>query len=82
MEHPWKIENTVVPIIVFFILLGLSLVLRGKGKYNYYALKRGWILLSIACVFFYFGLDDDNDYLRIFHGMWHTFGNLASFYLW
>ena len=27
------------------------------------------------------GLDDDNDYLRIFHGMWHCFGSVAIFYI-
>ena len=38
-------------------------------------------LMCISLIFFYKGLDDLNDYLRIWHGLWHVFIGLTSFYL-
>ena len=80
-EHPWKLENTLVPVVLFLILLLLSVTLRGPGKYRSSQLKRGGIFLLIAFYCFGKGLDDDNDYLRIFHGCWHMFGSIAIFYI-
>jgi hypothetical protein len=82
VKHPWDLENTFVPIIVAFAVLTYSLATKGKGIYNMYYLKRGGTYLGIAIFFFILGLDDENDYLRIYHGLWHTFGSIASFYLW
>jgi len=38
-------------------------------------------LTAIALVFFVFGLDEDHDWLRLNHGLWHLFIGLASYYL-
>jgi hypothetical protein len=45
-------------------------------------LKYGLNLLIPAIYFFIKGLDDENDYLRINHGMWHLFIGIAFFYLY
>lgn len=38
--------------------------------------------MVIAFLFFYKGLDDHNDYLRFYHGLWHLFVGIFSFYVW
>ena len=38
------------------------------------------MILAFYC--FYHGLDDFKDYLRFYHGMWHTFVAIFSFYMW
>ena len=35
-----------------------------------------------AFYFFYRGLDDYNDYLRFYHGMWHLFISFFAFWMW
>ena len=37
--------------------------------------------MVISLIFFYKGLDDLNDYLRIWHSLWHVFIGLTSFHL-
>lgn len=81
-DHFWKIENTVFPIIICLICLILNYILSGVPKVNKEMLYRGFFFLSIAVVMFVFGLDDDNDYLRIYHSLWHFFIGIATFYLW
>ena len=36
--------------------------------------------MIISLFFFYKGLDDLNDYLRIWHALWHFFIGITSFY--
>ena len=36
--------------------------------------------MLISLFFFYKGLDDLNDYLRIWHALWHFFVGITSFY--
>ncbi len=40
---------------------------------------KGVAFLILSLVFFARGLDEDHDYLRISHGLWHCFG-ATSFY--
>jgi predicted membrane channel-forming protein YqfA (hemolysin III family) len=42
----------------------------------------GLTLGTIALVFFVRGLDEDNDYLRINHGLWHFFVGLAIYFVY
>jgi hypothetical protein len=81
-NHPWKLENTVIPIMVFFLALIFKTIFIRRPRYNSYYIKRGSIMLFIAICFFVKGLDEYTDYLRISHGMWHCFVQLSSFYLW
>lgn len=38
--------------------------------------------LMTALFFFYLGLDEKNDPYRMYHGMWHVLGGLASLRMW
>jgi hypothetical protein len=41
----------------------------------------GFILAVVAFYFFKQGLDEDNDYLRLNHGMWHLLIGLSSYFV-
>jgi hypothetical protein len=56
------------------------LFLYGKPKYNKSTIKKAGIFMIISLFFFYKGLDDLNDYLRIWHAFWHFFIGITSFY--
>lgn len=67
---PWRLSHTVVPIAVFAApLLVWRPRLGGAG--------RAWTLamigsLAVAVLAFAKGLDDERDYLRMWHGLWHV----------
>ena len=42
----------------------------------------GTIIMSFAVFSFWKALDEFHDYLRIWHGLWHVFVSISSFYLW
>ncbi len=79
-SHPWHLENTVVPILLYLGLFVAKILFVRKPRYNLYYLKRGIGLLGIAVFCFVKGLDDLNDYLRIWHGCWHMFGSISLFF--
>ena len=43
---------------------------------------KGCLIMAVGIIGFAKGLDDENDYLRLWHGLWHCFGSVAYFYLW
>lgn len=81
-NHPWKLENTYVPILVFVIIFLLTVALGRRPRFNSYYVKRGLACLAVAVCCFIKGLDEFSDYLRIYHGLWHCFIGFGSFFLW
>lgn len=81
-SHPWELQNTIVPILIYFGLLLIKIAVYGGSRLNSYYSLRGGALLGIGVLCFSKGLDDRNDYLRIWHGLWHCSTGIASFYLW
>jgi hypothetical protein len=81
-NNAWKIENTIIPIILFVIAFILKVTFIRRPRYNPYFIKRGVGMLLIAICFFSKGLNEREDYLRIHHGMWHCFVGISSFFLW
>ena len=81
-NHPWKLENTTTPILIFVGVLCLKLVFVRKSRLNKYYFGRGVSIMTFAVYFFIRGLDDKNDFLRLNHGLWHCCCGLSSFYLW
>ncbi len=41
----------------------------------------GMFFMTVAMFFFVRGLDDENDYLRYNHGLWHLFVGFAFYFL-
>lgn len=81
-NHPWLLENTYIPILLFVLLFLLTVIFGRRPRFNLYYLKRGVAMLAIAVCCFIKGLDEHSDYLRFYHGMWHCFIGFGSFFLW
>lgn len=72
-----------MPIFLYLIVAIFIIVKRQrKPNLNYKMFVKGTSIMCIAFFFFKLGLDDNNDYLRIYHGMWHLTVGFASFYNW
>ncbi|OMJ83398.1 hypothetical protein SteCoe_15663 [Stentor coeruleus] len=81
-KHPWDLENTIIPVALYlFILIGKVLFIR-KPRLNHKYFVRAWSIMVFGFICFYKGLDDANDYLRIWHGIWHFCGSAALFYFY
>jgi len=80
---PWDIWYTLVPILMFLFMWFIwALVRKTKSKYNKKMLTTGTILFGLGIIGFFKGLQDDQDYLRMWHGAWHLFVGIGSFYIW
>ena len=70
-----------MPSSIFLIWFFVRIIKYGLPKYNKDALKYGSCFFIIAIICFIKGTDDENDYLRIFHGLWHCFISISFFYI-
>jgi hypothetical protein len=82
IKDPWDLFNTLFPIIVHASLLFHDYYKHGIPKYNRKIMLRGVSILIIAISMFIRGLDDETDYLRIYHSIWHVTIGISTFYLW
>ena len=82
----WDVNYSVLPIITTVCLTLLIKFLfidrKEAPNYNPLMLKRGGIFMLAAFVSFYVALDEFKDYLRICHGLWHSFAGIGVFHLW
>lgn len=81
-ENPWDLFNTIFPIIVFGLIVLYDYYRNGIPKYNTHSIRKGASILIVAIAMFVKGLDDQNDYLRIAHSLWHVTIGINMFYLW
>lgn len=79
-DAPWKIHNTVIPILLYFVLLVVKTVIC-RPRLNMAYFKPGMTLLLLGCICFYKGLDDKTDYLRLWHGCWHLLAGSSTFFI-
>ena len=77
---PWELINTILPLIIDFSFAFFLMIRYGKPSFNKSTLQKSCLFMLISLIFFYKGLDDLNDYLRIWHALWHFFVGLTSFY--
>ena len=82
---PWDLRFTVGPIalqVAIFILKRIFVDKCTLPPVDPYMAKRAATLQGIAFIFFYLGLDEHSDPMRLYHGLWHTFSAIASQYHW
>ena len=79
---PWDLTNTILPIVICGIYVIYHLMRYGVPHYYKEQLIKGGIFFMIGLIMFIRGLDDLNDYIRIFHTLWHLFIGISFFYLW
>jgi predicted membrane channel-forming protein YqfA (hemolysin III family) len=79
---PWDLTNTIMPIVIFILIAIANCVRNGLPKFNFDAMSYGGFYLVGAIAMFIKGLDDLNDYLRMYHSLWHVLIGLSTYYLW
>ena len=84
---PWNLENTLVPILFWTVIcvlkhIGCYLIYGSTPNYQWRNFKIGGTILLFGSIFFGLGLDDDNDYLRIYHAAWHLCATVSSYWMW
>eukprot|EP01084_Bolivina_argentea_P260770 440495_1 len=84
---PWDLINTLAPILFWFSICLIKhilcyIVYNQKPNFHWTNFKIGWSIMLLAALFFAKGLDDRNDYLRLYHSTWHLLITVASYWLW
>ena len=79
---PWDLTNTIIPIALCALYVIYDLMKYGIPKYYNPQMIKGAIFFGIGLIMFIRGLDDLNDYIRIYHTLWHIFIGIAFYYLW
>ena len=83
---PWDERFTVGPILAAATIFVVRIVFFRDAMQHVvwrpHPLRMGLGCLVLAVLCFARGLDDATDPFRIFHGGWHFFGGVASYYLW
>jgi hypothetical protein len=85
VKNPWDLNNTVGPIALFAVGALVKIIVIDSFRVPPY--HRGYLARCLACLAVAIGcfvraLDDQNDPYRAFHGLWHFFVGLSSFYGW
>jgi hypothetical protein len=80
---PWKLINTIIPLVLSVLInfFHFFFFQKESNKIDKKYLIYGIISLFIAFYFFYLGLDDMNDWIRIKHGFWHIFSAISFYFL-
>ena len=84
---PWDLINTLAPIVLWSVACLLKhvaayFIYGDVPNFDWRSFKIGWSIMLLASVFFALGLDDANDYLRLYHSAWHLCVTVASYWLW
>ncbi len=83
IQEPYQLVNIFGPLVLWFIVFLISLYYFGLAKINpTIPVFRTLLFLTIGCVSFLLGINDKEDYLRIYHSIWHVFISLQGVYSW
>jgi hypothetical protein len=81
-KHPWDLENTLIPILLYGVVLILKVLLVRRPRIIRQNFSKACSILGFGFYCFNKGLDDANDYLRMWHGIWHFCGSASLFYFY
>ncbi len=83
-KAPWQVLYTVLPILLIatysFVQLWRTPA-RYRPRFNRKKLLGGLLFVLLGLIFFVRGLDDDNDYLKMNHGLWHSLAGIGCLFL-
>lgn len=78
---PWNLLCTVIPILfAAAIMLSKYVFTQQLPTFDKLNLFLGSFSCLIGIIFFHRGLDDDNDWLRINHSIWHAMAGMATYF--
>eukprot|EP00455_Lapot_gusevi_P018999 TRINITY_DN2046_c0_g2_i1.p1 TRINITY_DN2046_c0_g2~~TRINITY_DN2046_c0_g2_i1.p1 ORF type:complete len:227 (+),score=16.39 TRINITY_DN2046_c0_g2_i1:85-765(+) len=97
-KAPWDERYTLFPVLFALFSWIIIEIMRRKSldsrvpwlqqslnpqhRFNRPALTRGLLILFVAALCFARALDDTTDPYRFFHGCWHCFAGISSYFLW
>ena len=82
-RDPWDLTNTFIPILIFLLLFIWARNFRRiEARSNKRMIRLGIFIMFLGFCSFCKGLDEFKDYLRFYHGLWHFFVGISTFYLW
>jgi predicted membrane channel-forming protein YqfA (hemolysin III family) len=78
---PWNLLCTVLPILVAaFIMLSKYIFTQQLPAFDRMNLVLGSLACIIGIIFFQRGLNEDIDYLRFNHAIWHAMAGIATYF--
>lgn len=78
---PWNLLCTVLPILLAALIMAAKFVFTQQlPSFDRMNLLLGFLSCLIGIVFFQRGLDEDNDYLRLNHSIWHAMAGIATYF--
>lgn len=78
---PWNIVCTIIPILFSsLIMFGNYFITQQLPHLKSINFILGFFTALLGIFFFQRGLDDENDYLRYNHSLWHAFAGLATYF--
>mmetsp|Transcript_27135 Transcript_27135/g.26796 ORF Transcript_27135/g.26796 Transcript_27135/m.26796 type:complete len:116 (+) Transcript_27135:243-590(+) len=69
LNHPWEIKNTITPILIFGSICIIKNLFYRPSRFNRKYVIKGSVILCFAVICFIKALDEENDYLRLYHGL-------------
>ncbi|EAS07733.2 transmembrane protein, putative (macronuclear) [Tetrahymena thermophila SB210] len=83
VADPWNLTFTVAPIVIYaLIIIALAIYLKTQPFTNRQMTIKGFSLIFLGAIFFSLSQDEHTDYLRIYHGLWHSVIGLSAIYTW
>lgn len=78
---PWNLLCTVIPILVsIFIMLSKFVFTQQLPTMDRWNLVCGTLCCLLGVIFFQRGLNEDNDFLRLNHSVWHAMAGIATYF--
>lgn len=79
---------TVAPVVISSLVAVAAVWWHRRPSQPLFAVRLGhWEyrsylgLVAVALIFFALGLDEEKDYMRIYHGLWHFLAGLGGYLL-
>lgn len=79
-KGPWLEINMILPIVFAAHLMIVKFLYDRRVPNVNQNLLWGFVLSVIGVYFFYKGLDNEHDWLRLSHGLWHSFIGAATYF--
>ncbi|MES1910774.1 MAG: hypothetical protein MHM6MM_003306 [Cercozoa sp. M6MM] len=79
----WDERYTIAPLLTAACVGVIYAVMHPRSdRFRWTPLKKGLLWLAAAVVCFVKGLDEHQDFLRIWHGLWHLTVGASGYYMW
>nr|CCC49289.1 conserved hypothetical protein [Trypanosoma vivax Y486] len=79
----FNLQNTVWPVVIFLCLpVGVCAYRVQLPNVCPLSMAKAAGCMGVGLIFFYLGLNENEDPARILHSLWHLFCGAGSYYMW